>query len=525
MIFIYLVIVGVVGFFLGFFTLKGKLARLTIHNKALAQQLADSQAHCAKLNTDYQALNAQFHQQSDDYLVLKTEHKNTCAQVESLSQEISLDKQKLEIYNKESQKLNSDNATQQQYIKSLEKDNERLVSDQNALKERFESYQSNAEAQRQQLQQKNANQQVEIAELKKYIGEYEKSAKEKLALLEEAKQSLSVQFENLANRIFEEKGEKFTNQNKVNLSEVLQPFKQQMSEFKKKVDDVYIHEAKERASLKQEVNKLFELNQVMNQEAQNLTKALKGDKKLQGDWGEVVLERVLETSGLRKGYEYDTQLSFKNDEQKTFRPDVIVHLPDGKDVIVDAKVSLVSYDAYTKADGEMQKQQCLKKHIEAVRQHVSLLSEKGYENLSGINSLDFVLMFIPIEAAFVLAFQHDDRLFQEAFKKRIIIVTPTTLLATLGTIRNTWKYEQINKNAEEISDRAGKMLDKFRGFIEDIENLGKHIHKTQDLYDNSLNKLTKGRGNLIAQASQLKALGVQMKKDLPQSIIEQSEIE
>ncbi|WP_119327610.1 DNA recombination protein RmuC [Cysteiniphilum halobium] len=518
MLIILIIVAFVLGLVIGFLFVKASGKQQQVKLKELEQKLFD-------VETLLQDKETQLQQSQQQNLVLTTDHKHYQDQEKRLSQELSMTKQKFEIRSEEVLNLQNKLASDEVKIDSLAKDGERLMAELTRLSSKYDTLLVKMD----NLTEEKSALQAERSKLLKHIEAQEQNAQEKIALLENAKKSLTEQFENLANRIFEEKGEKFAKQNKVNLAEVLQPFKNDINEFKKKVDDVYVNEAKERASLQKEVNKLFELNQEMNKEAKNLTKALKGDKKLQGDWGEVVLERVLESSGLRKGHEYDVQTSFKasdeEDNGKVMRPDAIVHLPDGKDVIIDAKVSLVSYDAYTRADSDNSRQEYLKKHIEAIRQHITLLSSKNYERLSQVNSLDFILMFMPIEAAFVVAFQHDDSLFQEAFKKRIIIVTPTTLLATLGTIRNTWKYESLNKNASDITDRATKMLDKFRGFVEDVETLGKQLDKTKETYDGALNKLTKGRGNLISQAIQLENMGVHMKKSLPKDIVEQSELE
>jgi DNA recombination protein RmuC len=349
------------------------------------------------------------------------------------------------------------------------------------------------------------------------------SSRERFSFLENTKKKLTEQFENIANRIFERSGNRVMNQNRLSLLNILTPFTKEIMSFKKKVDDVDIHDVKERASLQTEVNKLFELNKVMSTETHNLTKVLKGDNRLQGSWGELILERILESSGLRKGYEYESQVSYRGHNYSTLRPDVIVKLPGGKDVIIDSKVSLLHHDAYASSDNEENRKENLKKHIESIKKHVSKLSKKNYELISRVNSLDFILMFMPVESAFVLAIQHDNNLFQDAFKKRIIIVTPTTLLATLGIISNIWKYENSNKNAYHISNSASKMLDKFCNFVLDMEELGKQINKVQTYYDSSLRKLTTGRGNLIKQARDLKNLGVTMKKDFPDSILEKSQ--
>ena len=282
---------------------------------------------------------------------------------------------------------------------------------------------------------------------------------------------------------------------------------------------------KDRESLRTQVKQLHSLNQKINEEAANLTRALKGDKKAQGNWGEMILERVLERSGLRKGEEYVTQGSFTSDDGRRLRPDVVIHLPEGKDVVVDSKVSLVAYDTYAAAESEDEQLIALKSHVEAVRNHIKSLSEKDYSQLEGLRSLDFVLMFMPIEAAFVAAFQHDEKLFSDAFEQNIIVVTPTTLLATLRTIENIWRHERQNRYSRDLADRAGKVYDKLRVFVEDMEKLGKQLHTANATYDKAMNGLTRGRGNLIAQANRFTDLGVRVKKELPKSILESAELE
>ena len=367
-------------------------------------------------------------------------------------------------------------------------------------------------------------QQKRISELEVELQKTFEGMEEKLKLLESAKLELTNNFKVLANDIFEEKSKRFVDINQSRLDDVLKPFKTNLEEFKSKVDKVYSEESQQRASLKGELGKLFELNQKMNVEAQNLTRALKGNKQKQGAWGELILERVLETSGLRNGIEYETQITIKDEFDKAFRPDVIVHMPDNRDVIIDSKVSLNAYEAYINCDNEDERAGYLKAHVQAVKQHIESLSNKQYENLKNVNSLDFILMFMPIESAFVVAFQHDEDLFRKAFNKKIVVVTPTTLLATLGTIKNTWNYQHQNANAQKIAEDAGKMLDKFRGFVEDFERLGLQIATVAKTHELAMNKLSKGKGNLINQTSKLQELGVQMKKNIPSSVVDQAEI-
>jgi DNA recombination protein RmuC len=347
--------------------------------------------------------------------------------------------------------------------------------------------------------------------------------KEKITLLNETKEELKNQFKLLANDIFDDKDKKHAQLNKEKLEALLNPFSKQLDDFKHKIDTVYHDEGKQRASLITEVKNLRDLNQQLNQEAINLTRALKGDKKMQGNWGELILEKVLEQSGLRKGQEYDTQGGFRDEDNNLLKPDVIIHLPQGKEVIVDSKVSLIAYEKYTSASEKFEQVTALNEHVNAINKHIVTLSEKDYSALQGINSLDFVILFIPIESAFIAAFNHNEKLFSEAFSRKIIVVTPTTLLATLKTIENLWRYEKQNQNAQEIANKAGVIYDKFRGFIEDIEKLGKQLDTTHTTYHDALNKLTRGRGNLVNHAQQLLELGVKVKKEIPKTVLEKSD--
>jgi len=352
-----------------------------------------------------------------------------------------------------------------------------------------------------------------------------RAASEKLELLEKNRDSLKQEFENLANRIFDQKSERFSQQSKTSLDSLLNPFRDQLQDFRKRVEDVYTTETRDRQALRSEIKSLQDLNRQITEEAANLTKALKGDKKVQGNWGELILERVLERSGLRKGIEYETQGSYRDNDNQLLRPDVIVHLPDQRNLVVDSKVSLVAYQQWVIAEDDEAREQALKQHVEAVRNHIRTLSEKDYSQLNGLHSPDFVLLFMPIEPAFVAAFQQDDNLFAEAFERKIIVVTPTTLLATLRTIENIWRYERQSQNARRIADRAGAVYDKLRVFVEAMERLGSQLHTAQGTYDNAMNTLTRGRGNLISQANRFVELGVRVKKELPKSIVEQAEVD
>ena len=341
--------------------------------------------------------------------------------------------------------------------------------------------------------------------------------------LDDLQSKFTKEFENLANKIFEEKSQKFTEQNKTNLDDILKPLGERIKEFEKKVNDVYINETKERASLAEQIRNLHELNQQMTKEATNLTRALKGDSKTQGNWGEFILESILEKSGLVKDREYTIQASVKNEEGRLLRPDVIINLPENKSMVIDSKVSLTAYEQYSSSDDDAERTGYLNDHILSVKNHIKRLSPKEYQNLYGLQSLDFVLMFIPIEPAFAAAVQSDYNIFYEAFEKNIVIVSPTTLLATLRTIASLWKQEKQNRNAIEIAKQSGELYDKFVGFMEDLVSVGNNIRQTKDNYDKAMNKLVDGRGNLIKRVENIKQLGAKTTKSLPNSLLDRAE--
>ncbi|MGZ8136921.1 MAG: DNA recombination protein RmuC [Methylococcaceae bacterium] len=383
----------------------------------------------------------------------------------------------------------------------------------------------NAELQLQSAQQALIDARTKNTELQIRLDEQLKQSAEKLRLLQDAEARLHVQFENLAGKIFDERSKQFAEHNKTSLDHIVAPLREQLGEFRQRIETVYDNENKDRISLREEIVSLRRDTAQMNQEALNLTRALKGDKKAQGNWGEMILEKVLEKSGLRKGIEYETQGAFRDHDNRLFKPDVIIRLPEDKDVVIDSKVSLLAYECYCSSDDEQERAKALKQHTDAVREHIKSLSGKDYASLKGIRALDFVLLFMPIESAFIAAFQADERLFSDAFEHKIIVVTPTTLLATLRTIENIWRYERQNENARAIADKAGIVYDKIRGFVDDLEKLGKQLTTVNATYDGVMNKLTQGQGNLIRQASSFVDLGVKVKKTLPKSITEQAGIE
>ena len=347
---------------------------------------------------------------------------------------------------------------------------------------------------------------------------------EQKAELEKIQEKFTKEFENLANKILDEKSTKFTEQNKENLKTILNPLQEKIKLFEDKVDKTHKESIDYHAALRQQIIGLKELNEQMSKEAINLTKALKGDSKTQGNWGELVLEKVLEKSGLEKDREYFIEKSFSTaDENKVrLRPDVIINLPDNKKMIVDAKVSLTAYEQYVNADEEKDKNKYLKEHISSLNRHVDQLSEKKYEDIYEIESPDFVLLFVPIEPAFAIALNNDNQLYNKAFEKNIVIVTPTTLLATLRTIDSMWQNEKQQRNAIEIARQAGALYDKFEGFVTDLTKVGKKMDEAKLEYKGAMNKLVEGRGNLITSVEKIKRLGAKAKKALPQKILERA---
>ncbi|MEN8965685.1 MAG: DNA recombination protein RmuC [Polaribacter sp.] len=340
--------------------------------------------------------------------------------------------------------------------------------------------------------------------------------------LEKLNEKFTKEFENLANKILDEKSSKFTEQNKENIKNILNPLQEKIKGFEDKVEKTHKESIDYHAALRQQILGLKELNQQMSKETLNLTKALKGDNKMQGNWGELVLERVLEKSGLEKNREYFVQQSFTNDDGKRVLPDVVIHLPDNKKMIVDSKVSLVAYEQYINAEEDDLKERFLKEHINSLKRHVEQLSDKKYEDLYKIESPDFVLLFIPIEPAFAVALNADTNLYNKAFEKNIVIVTPSTLLATLRTIDTMWNNEKQQRNALEIARQAGALYDKFQGLLTDLITIGKRIDDSKKEYSSAMNKLVDGRGNIITSIEKLKKMGAKAKKALPEKIIERA---
>ncbi|MDT3403852.1 DNA recombination protein RmuC [Mucilaginibacter terrae] len=378
------------------------------------------------------------------------------------------------------------------------------------LKEDIQKLNQHLQTERLALAQ--ANQALESS--RSYYQAQQEKLREQKAEIEQTRTHFQREFENVAEKLLKEKSREFTDVNKVQLDHIINPLKENIKAFEDKVEKVYNMEAADRNALKGVVSQLMELNKQISSEAQNLTKALKGDNKKQGNWGEFILEKVLERSGLIKDREYRLQAAHQSQDGTRYMPDAIIDLPDDKHLIIDSKVSLVAYDKLVNAETEEERKLFAKAHVESIRNHVHGLSAKNYHDLQKVNSPDFVLLFVPIESSFSFAVQLDADLFNDAWDKRVVIVSPSTLLATLRTIASMWKQERQNRNVMEIARLSGEMYDKFVGFLTDMDSIGRNIKQSQDAYDKALNKLSDGRGNLTITAEKIKKLGAKANKQI-----------
>lgn len=359
-----------------------------------------------------------------------------------------------------------------------------------------------------QLQGELSQKQSDLSALQGRMEEVQTSFAAREKLLRESNERMKVEFESLATKVLHAQGA----QQRQSLDVMLNPFREQIGDFRKRVEEVYRSDTKERASLLKEMQNLQSASDRINTEAENLTKALKGDNKIQGNWGELVLERILEDSGLRKDHEYFVQPSSRDEQGRTKRPDIVIRLPEGKDVVVDSKVTLVAYEQALSSEDEQARQVFMKQHVEAVKGQIKKLAEQDYDQLPDLRSLDFVLLFIPIESAFTLAMELDPKLFVDAFNKRIMLVSPTTLMMALRIIDNLWQVEKQNRNAQDIAQRAGALYDKLQGVVEEVDKLGKQLGTVQGTYDTLYSRLAGGRGNLVGQAEKLRELGAPVKR-------------
>jgi len=426
---------------------------------------------------------------------------NELSNMESLHGEILEDNRLLQQTIDHSKAL-----TQQAEVRqsALERENEMLNNAQATLQQQLSSSQQNLSSIKADYSALEA----------KSLAEH-KATEEKLQLLQQGREQLSREFESIANKIFEDKTQRFSKSSQQQLDATLAPLKNQLDNFRQRVDTIYSEEGKERHLLHEQIKQLRAESLKIREDATNLTNALKLDNKAQGNWGELTLIRALELCGLREPHEYETQVHLRNDDNVKHIPDVIVHLPGGKDIIIDSKVSLIAYARYFEAEQEVDREQSLKEHVQSIRQHIRQLSDKSYQHLPGINTLDYVMLYIPIEAASAMAMQAHQGLWEEAYAKNIVLVSPTNLLAILRSVETIWRHEKQNRNAEEIARQAGNLHDKFLGLIKSIEDVGKNLDAARKSYDNAYGQLTTGRGNLISRVQKLETLGAKTKKEIP----------
>lgn len=398
-------------------------------------------------------------------------------------------------------------------LSALEKQKDELLSEKGQLTGNLEKSREFFKQQQEELVKLQQDNNI----LTKELAEYKTKHTELKEETQKLQEKFQTEFENIANKLLKQNSTEFTESNQKKLEGILNPFKEKIEKFEKQVQETYEKELKQTTSLKAEVKQLFELNQKLSEDAQNLTKALKGDVKKQGNWGEIILEKVLESSGLEKGREYTTQTTSSNTAGDTIRPDVIINLPDDKHIIIDSKVSLLAYNNYISATDDVEKNKFLAEHLISIKAHIKTLSSKEYHSSLDFNTPDFVLLFMPIEASFSLAMENDKDLFVSAWDKKIVIVTPTTLLATLRTVSSLWKQEKQTKNALEIARQSGNLYDKFMAFLDDLEKIQKGIESSQKAYEGAFNKLKSGKGNLISRVEKIKELGIKTEKNLPSS--------
>lgn len=375
-----------------------------------------------------------------------------------------------------------------------------------------------------ELQKKLSESEKVIAELQERLAQETKQSQEKIALLENAKQQLTQEFKLLANQVFDEKQKQFSQSSKDSLESLLKPMNQSLEQFRSRLETTHKEDIEGRASLKEQLKQLQTLNSQMSIETQNLTQALKGESKMQGNWGELILQRLLERSGLREGQEFEREKSFTSEEGKRLRPDVILNLPDNKHIVIDSKVSLTDYERALNAQSESERLKATKAHLQSLKNHISALATKRYEHLNQLNAPDFVLMFVPIEAAYLMAIEENSHIFEDAFDQRVAVVTPTTLFTTLKTIEQLWRYERQSENTVKLIQRAADVHDKFVGFVANFEKVGTQITQANNAYNDAFKQLSTGRGNLVRQAQMLKELAGKTKKELPEHLLTEQEV-
>lgn len=466
--------------------LADELSASTIRAQTLANTLSQAQSRCAGLESDN-------------------------VRIPQLDQRLSI--------------AEGDNTRLQNSLAALREDVGRVQAELQAEKEAHAIVRTDLADKKQEQERAQAEvseQKSQLTELTTRLESERQQSQDKLTLLIEAKEALSNQFKSLASDILEEKSKRFAEQNQASLGQLLDPLKVKLQEFQGKVELFYDTEGKQRSALSQQVTQLLDLNKTLSDDAKNLTLALKGSSKSQGNWGELILERVLEASGLRKGEEYDVQESHTRDDGSRAQPDVVIHLPEDRHLVVDAKVSLSAYEEFASADDDVIRQAGLRRHLDSIRGHIKGLSERNYQALYGLKSLDFVLMFVPIEPAFMVGVTQDNKLFMDAWTKNVLLVSPSTLLFVVRTVAHLWRQEAQSRNAQDIAERGAQLYDRLSAFVADLEKVGERLKQAQESYSDAYAKLTTNKGNVIRQAEMLKELGVKPTKTLPAAMLELS---
>lgn len=500
------------GFFLGVMWFKSRFSHRSIqerqglieqYEKQLKEEALQAQAQLSSLEQENALLVQKFEQ-------LQNQHQSLQDKLTQLE----------EAYHQKGQDLAGAEAKNKQWAEQNEQLQAQFQKQLEALKTTLAEQQQKT----QQLQQAHTDLKLEKAQIETQLQEQAKRLEAQVAQFEEQKAALKTEFENLANQILEQKGQSFKQLNHEALSQLLTPLQKEMHQFKARMEDIYSRESEQRMQLKAELTNLQKLNQEITEQAEALTKALQGQKKTQGNWGELMLENVLESSGLRKGQDYRREVSLQG-EQGRQRPDAIIYLPQNKHIVIDAKTSLQAYTRYVNAETEVEAQQALAEHVQAVSDRIDELSDRDYFKLEGLNSPEVVMMFMPIESAYIEALKLKPDLYQKAIEKQVLVTTPTTLLTSLNMVRQLWQFEQQNKHTAELAKRAAKVYNKLRIFLESMEEVGKHLEKAKDKYQQAYGQLYQGKGNLIKLTAEFTDLGVSVQKQLPTEVVERASLE
>ncbi|WP_228768030.1 DNA recombination protein RmuC [Limnohabitans sp. DM1] len=501
--------------------LEDELANVRLQLQSKTEELRSVSAEASEKGSLAQSNSEKAISLENDLIQLRSQLAQAVMDVKGLiGQKATLEEQASRIKPLEEELFNSEQRLRDvQAVQALSNERRAALEEQSLRIPALEDELRQAKLARSDAESNVTRLTAEVSQLSTQLQAELKSSQEKLTLLEDAKNTLSEQFKNVANDILEEKSKKFSEQNQTNLGQLLDPLRQQIHEFKGKVEEVYVQESKDRSAMAEQVRQLASLNQALSQEAKNLTNALKGNTKTQGNWGELVLERVLEASGLRKGMEYIVQDSQTREDGSRAQPDVVIMLPEQRKLVVDSKVSLNAYEEYTVANSEDERVQAVRRHLDSVRKHVLGLSAKSYEKLYR-NGLDFVLMFVPIEPAFMLSISNDERLFMEAWDRNVLLVSPSTLLFVVRTVAHLWRQEQQSRNAQDIAKRGAELYDRLVDFVKDLEQVGTRLKQARESYDDAHKRLTTGKGNVIRQAEMLRELGVKATKKLPSELVE-----